>query len=49
MLLSAANDLQLDANRRRMAWTRLGDLAEEEGRTDEAARFYRLAALADRA
>jgi len=48
MLLSAANDLQLDAHRRRVAWTRLGDLAEGEGRTDEAARFYRLAAQAER-
>jgi HemY protein len=45
MLLSAANDLQLDPERRRMAWAKLGQLAEREHREDEAARFYRLAAL----
>jgi HemY protein len=45
MLLSAANDLQLDPDRRRMAWAKLGQLAEREHRDDEAARFYRLAAL----
>ncbi|MDE2401589.1 MAG: heme biosynthesis protein HemY [Burkholderiales bacterium] len=47
LLLSAANDLQLDSNRRRRAWTRLAQLAEQENRDEEAARFYRLAALAD--
>lgn len=47
LLLSAANDLQLDSHRRRRAWTRLAQLAEQEHRADEAARFYRLAALAD--
>lgn len=46
MLLSAANDLDLDFDRRRQAWAKLGQLAEREHRTDEAARFYRLAALA---
>lgn len=46
MLLSAANDLDLDLDRRRQAWAKLGQLAEREHRTDEAARFYRLAALA---
>ncbi|MFT3858039.1 MAG: heme biosynthesis HemY N-terminal domain-containing protein [Aquabacterium sp.] len=46
MLLSAANDLQLDAERRRLAWSKLGQLAEREHRDEEAARFYRLAALA---
>ncbi|MGC4059457.1 MAG: heme biosynthesis HemY N-terminal domain-containing protein [Aquabacterium sp.] len=45
MLLSAANDLQLDTERRRMAWAKLGQLAEREHREDEATRFYRLAAL----
>jgi HemY protein len=48
MLLSAANDLQLDLERRRMAWATLGQLAEREHRPEEAARFYRLAALPDR-
>jgi len=47
LLLSAANDLQLDSHRRRQAWTRLAQLAEQEHRADEAARFYRLAALAE--
>ena len=46
MLLSAANDLDLDLDRRRQAWAKLGQLAEREHRADEAARFYRLAALA---
>jgi len=45
MLLSAANDLDLDADGRRQAWARLGQLAEQEQRHDEAARFFRLAAL----
>lgn len=45
MLLSAANDLQLAPERRRMAWAKLGQLAEREHRDEEAARFYRLAAL----
>ena len=45
MLLSAANDLDLDADGRRLAWARLGQLAEQEHRHDEAARFFRLAAL----
>lgn len=49
MLLSAANDLDLDLERRRQAWAKLGQLAEREQRTDEAARFYRLAALAQAA
>ncbi|MGE5451550.1 MAG: heme biosynthesis HemY N-terminal domain-containing protein [Acidobacteriota bacterium] len=48
MLLSAANDLDLDLERRRLAWARLGQLAEREQRSDEAARFYRLAALPQR-
>lgn len=48
LLLSAANDLDLDLERRRLAWARLGQLAEREQRTDEAARFYRLAALPQR-
>lgn len=46
MLLSAANDLDLDLERRRLAWAKLGQLAEREQRTDEATRFFRLAALA---
>lgn len=46
MLLSAANDLDLDLERRRQAWAKLGQLAEREHRIEEAARFYRLAALA---
>lgn len=45
MLLSAANDLSLSPERRRQAWARLGQLAEHESREDEAARFFRLAAL----
>jgi HemY protein len=45
MLLSAANDLDLDGNGRRLAWAQLGQLAEREQRHDEAARFFRLAAL----
>ena len=45
MLLSAANDLDLDAQGRRLAWARLGQMAEQEQRQDEAARFFRLAAL----
>jgi HemY protein len=45
MLLSAANDMQLDLDRRRLAWAKLGQLAEREHRAEEAARFYRLAAL----
>lgn len=49
MLLSAANDLDLDLERRRLAWAKLGQLAEREQRTEEAARFYRLAALAQSA
>ncbi|HET8869896.1 MAG TPA: heme biosynthesis HemY N-terminal domain-containing protein [Aquabacterium sp.] len=49
MLLSAANDLDLDLERRRIAWAKLGQLAEREQRTEEAARFYRLAALAQAA
>lgn len=48
MLLSAANDLQLDLDRRRLAWAKLGQLAEREHRPEEAARFYRLAALPER-
>lgn len=49
MLLSAANDLDLDETGRRVAWAELGRLAEQEHRTDEAARFFRLAALPERA
>ncbi|HET8694237.1 MAG TPA: heme biosynthesis HemY N-terminal domain-containing protein [Aquabacterium sp.] len=49
MLLSAANDLDLDLERRRLAWATLGQLAEREQRAEEAARFYRLAALAQSA
>jgi HemY protein len=49
MLLSAANDLDLDADGRRLAWARLGQLAEQEQRSDEAARFFRLAALLETA
>ena len=45
MLLSAANDLDLDTDGRRLAWAKLGQLAEQEQRQDEAARFFRLAAL----
>jgi HemY protein len=45
MLLSAANDLQLAPELRRQAWAMLGQLAEREHRDEEAARFYRLAAL----
>ena len=45
MLLSAANDLQLNVNDRRTAWAQLGLMAERESRPEEAARFYRLAAL----
>lgn len=48
MLLSAANDLQLDSERRRMAWAQLALLAEREHRDEEASRFYRLAALPQR-
>ncbi|MDX9845141.1 MAG: heme biosynthesis HemY N-terminal domain-containing protein [Aquabacterium sp.] len=48
MLLSAANDLQLNVNDRRTAWAQLGLMAERENRPDEAARFYRLAALPER-
>ena len=48
MLLSAANDLQLDVNDRRTAWAQLGQMAERENRPEEAARFYRLAALPER-
>jgi HemY protein len=46
MLLSAANDVQLDVDRRRRAWAKLGELAENEHHEEEAARFYRLAARA---
>jgi HemY protein len=45
MLLSAANDLQLDMNRRRLAWARLGLMAEREQQPEDAARYFRLAAL----
>lgn len=45
MLLSAANDMQLDVEYRRVAWAKLGQMAERESRPDEAARFYRLAAV----
>ncbi|MFN3885889.1 MAG: heme biosynthesis HemY N-terminal domain-containing protein [Aquabacterium sp.] len=45
MLMSAANDQTLDLERRRTAWAALGQLAEREHRDDEAARFYRRAAL----
>jgi HemY protein len=45
MLLSAANDLQLDMDRRRLAWARLGLMAEREQQADDAARYFRLAAL----
>ncbi len=45
MLLSAANDLTLAPEQRRHAWAKLGQLAEQESRTEEAARFFRLAAL----
>lgn len=48
MLLSAANDLQLQRSERSLAWAQLGQLAEREGREDEASRFYRLAALPER-
>ena len=48
MLLSAANDLQLNVNDRRTAWAQLGLMAERENRPEEAARFYRLAALPER-
>jgi HemY protein len=47
MLLSAANDLQLDLDRRRLAWAKLGQMAEREHQAEEAARFFRLAALPD--
>jgi HemY protein len=45
MLLSAANDLQLDTDRRRLAWARLGQMAEREQQPEEAARYFRMAAL----
>lgn len=47
MLLSAANDLDLDLDRRRQAWAKLGQLAETPN-TAQTKRhgFYRLAALA---
>jgi len=45
MLLSAANDLQLDMNRRRLAWARLGLMAEREQQAEDASRYFRLAAL----
>jgi len=45
MLLSAANDLQLDMDRRRLAWARLGLMAEREQQPEDAARYFRLAAL----
>jgi HemY protein len=47
MLLSAANDLQLDLDRRRLAWAKLGQMAEREHQAEEAARYFRLAALPD--
>lgn len=48
MLLSAANDLDLPGEARRQAWARLGLLAEHEQREEEAARFFRLAAVLER-
>ncbi len=48
MLLSAANDLQLDLSRRRTAWAKLGELSEREHRPEEAARFFRLSAVPER-
>lgn len=47
LLLSAANDMQLDGARRRQAWVALARLAEQEQRMDEAARHWRCAALAE--
>jgi HemY protein len=47
LLLSAANDAQLDGASRRQAWIALAKLAEQEQRTDEAARHWRAAALTD--
>jgi HemY protein len=46
LLLSAANDVQLDGPRRRQAWVALARLAEQEQRTEEAARYWRSAAVA---
>ncbi|HET6787281.1 MAG TPA: heme biosynthesis protein HemY, partial [Aquabacterium sp.] len=47
LLLSAANDAQLDGPSRRQAWAALAQLAEQEQRNEEAARYWRAAALAD--
>jgi len=35
----------LSPDKRRQAWAKLGQLAEQESREDEASRFFRLAAL----
>lgn len=48
MLMSAANDVDLDDDGRRQAWACLGQLAEREHRDEEAARYYRKAALLER-
>ena len=45
MLMSAANDVSLSEEGRRRAWARLGQLAEHEQKLDDAARFFRKAAL----
>lgn len=47
LLLSAANDAQLDGPNRRQAWSALALLAEQEQRLEEAARYWRAAALAE--
>ncbi len=49
MLMSAANDLDLPEDGRRQAWACLGRLAEREHREEEAARFFRQAALLEKA
>jgi len=46
LLLSAADDTRLDGPRRRQAWVTLARLAEQEQRTEEAARYWRSAAMA---
>jgi HemY protein len=49
LLLSAANDAQLESTSRRQAWVALALLAEQEQRSEEAARLWRTAAQTDSA
>jgi HemY protein len=48
MLMSAANDIDLDDESRRQAWASLGKLAEREHHEEDASRYFRKAALPDR-